>query len=242
MQGAGGRITSLSLSGAAGVPHNKLCILHPCTMAQHPAHPTGGARNWARGLAAQTTRAAAPERLVVLQAQLVHGVQDAAVHRLEAVAHIRQRTAHYHRHCILQQGRRKARQFQSVRAEREAGSAAQRSRARGGADRQVGAFRLQAQLGLDDAMAVAAADPSGLGAGSGRDHASRGGCTTRARVREPHHRSGQLRRAAEGGRGGGSSSGGGGGSASPDGVRVHAGVRRSLLRRFQGVDSASPPA
>ena len=92
-----------------------------CAHGQHPAHPTG-VRDKAGGLGCIACtdhagwRAAAPERLVVLQAQLVHGVQDAAVHRLEAVAHIWQRTAHNHGHCILQQGWRKGRQFWSVRA------------------------------------------------------------------------------------------------------------------------------
>lgn len=43
-----------------------------------------------------------PERLAVLQAQLVHGKQDAAVHRLQAVAHVRQRAAYDDRHGVLQ--------------------------------------------------------------------------------------------------------------------------------------------
>lgn len=47
-----------------------------------------------------------PEGLVVLQAQLVHGVQDAAVHRFEAVPHIRQRPAHDDRHGVLRRSGR----------------------------------------------------------------------------------------------------------------------------------------
>lgn len=41
-------------------------------------------------------------RLPRSHAKLVHGKEDAPVHRLEAIAHIRQRAAHDHRHGILQ--------------------------------------------------------------------------------------------------------------------------------------------
>src|SRR3712207_8837917 len=44
-------------------------------------------------------------RSVPLIALLVHGIKDAPMHRLQAVAHIGQRPAHDHAHGVIQIGR-----------------------------------------------------------------------------------------------------------------------------------------
>ncbi len=41
------------------------------------------------------------ERLIAGQTVLIHGVQDSAVNRLQAVSHIRKSSANDHRHCII---------------------------------------------------------------------------------------------------------------------------------------------